>query len=171
LKAKQGESGDLVFLQLRHEFSGPDGTAVIEEQDIAYREAPRAGQSAPPLRRSSAKPVWRHEVATSETLLFRYSALIFNAHRIHYDQPYCVREGYPGLIVHGPLVATLLADLVRRNTDAAMGTFRFRALSPLFSGSPCVSCGVPEGRKVKLWAEDGKGGVVMEAEATLADDN
>jgi 3-methylfumaryl-CoA hydratase len=171
LKAKRGESGDLVFLLLRHEFSGPDGTAVIEEQDIVYRDAPRPGQAAPPPRRSAEKPVWRHEIATSEALLFRYSALIFNAHRIHYDQPYCVREGYPGLIVHGPLIATLLADLVRRNTDAAMAAFRFRALSPLFNGSPCVACGVPQGRKVKLWAEDGEGGVVMEAEAELVQAN
>jgi len=169
LKAKQGESGGLVFLLLRHEFSGPDGTAVVEEQDIVYREAPRPGEGMPAPRRSAEKPLWRHETTTSEALLFRYSALIFNAHRIHYDQPYCLREGYPGLIVHGPLIATLLADLVRGNADAAMTAFRFRATSPLFGGSPCVACGVPQGRKVKLWAEDGDGGVVMAAEAELAE--
>jgi 3-methylfumaryl-CoA hydratase len=169
LRAKRGGSGDLVFLLLRHDFSGPDGTAVVEEQDIVYRELPRPGEGAPPPRRPAGQAVWRHETATSEALLFRYSALIFNAHRIHYDQPYCLREGYPGLIVHGPLVATLLADLVCRNTDASLTAFRFRATSPLFCGSPCVACGVPEGRKVKLWAEDGQGGVVMEAEAELAE--
>ena len=168
LAAKQGASGDLVFLLLRHVFSGPDGTAVVEEQDIVYREPPRADEAAAMPRRAAGKAVWRHETMTTEALLFRYSALIFNAHRIHYDRPYCEREGYPGLIVHGPLIATLLADLVRRNTDAPLSAFRFRAVSPLFGDSPCVACGVPEGRKVRLWAEDGKGGVVMEAQAELA---
>ena len=168
LTAKQGASGDLVFLVLRHVFSGPDGTAVIEEQDIVYREAPSPGAGAPAQRPAPRKAVWRHETPTNEALLFRYSALIFNAHRIHYDQPYCEREGYPGLIVHGPLIATLIADVVRRNTDAPMTAFRFRAVSPLINGSPCVACGIPEGRKVKLWAEDGNGGVVMEGQAELA---
>jgi 3-methylfumaryl-CoA hydratase len=168
LTAKQGASGDLVFLLLRHTFSGPDGAAVVEEQDIVYREAPRAREGAAAPRRAYGKAIWRHETMTSEALLFRYSALIFNAHRIHYDRPYCEREGYPGLIVHGPLLATLLADLVRRNTEAPMTAFRFRAVSPLFGDSPCVACGIPEGRKVTLWAEDGRGGVVMDGQAELA---
>jgi len=168
LTAKQGASGELVFLLLRHEFSGPDGTAVTEEQDIVYRAPPRPGEGAPPPRQAPGKAVWRHETATNEALLFRYSALIFNAHRIHYDEPYCRREGYPGLIVHGPLLATLLADVVRRNTDAPMKTFRFRAVSPLFSGAPCVACGIPEGNRVRLWAEDGAGRLIMEGEAELA---
>jgi 3-methylfumaryl-CoA hydratase len=168
LKAKRGGSGDLAFLLLRHEFAGPDGTAIVEEQDIVYREAPRPGQAAAASRRIADKPVWKWETPTNEALLFRYSALLFNAHRIHYDRPYCEAQGYPGLIVHGPLIATLLADLVRRNTDAAMTEFRFRAVSPLFNGSPCVACGVPEGNHVRLWAQDGEGGLVMEAEATLA---
>ena len=168
LTAKQGASGDLAFLVVRHEFSGPDGAAVVEDQDIVYRAAARAGQGVAPPRRATVEPVWRHETPTNEALLFRYSALIFNAHRIHYDQPYCLREGYPGLIVHGPLVAMLLADLVRRHTDATMTAFRFRALSPLYCGAPCVACGVPAPGRVQLWAEDGGGGVVMEAEAELA---
>jgi 3-methylfumaryl-CoA hydratase len=169
LSAKQGASGDLVFLLLRHVFSGPDGTAVVEEQDIVYREPPRPDEAAAAPRRAAGKAVWRHETPTGEALLFRYSALIFNAHRIHYDRPYCEREGYPGLLVHGPLIATLLADVVRRNTETPMTAFRFRAVSPLFGGSPCVACGIPEGRRIRLWAEDGKGGVVMEGLAELAD--
>src|SRR5215813_1379151 len=78
LTAKQGASGALVFLLLRHEVSGPDGTAVVEEQDIVYREEPRPGEPAPTPRRAAGKAVWRHETMTSEALLFRYSALIFN---------------------------------------------------------------------------------------------
>jgi 3-methylfumaryl-CoA hydratase len=152
---------------LRHEFTGADGAAVVEEQDIVYREAPRAGEAPPAARPGPGNAAWRHETPTSEALLFRYSALIFNAHRIHYDEPYCRREGYPGLVVHGPLLATLLADLVRRNTDAALATFRFRAVHPLFAPSPCIACGVPEGNTVRLWAEDEKGTLLMEAQATL----
>ena len=167
ITAKEGASGQLVFLALRHELSGPGGTAVVEEQDIVYREAPRAGEAPPVPRRAPVDAVWRHETAASEALLFRYSALIFNAHRIHYDEPYCRREGYPGLVVHGPLLATLLADLVRRNRNAVLAAFRFRAVHPLFVPSPCIACGVPEGNNVRLWAEDEKGVLLMEAQATL----
>jgi len=167
LTGKRGASGDLVFLTLRHEIAGPAGAAVIEEQDLVYREQPRPGEAAPEPRRSSGTAVWRREVATNEALLFRYSALIFNAHRIHYDHPYCVTEGYPGLIVHGPLLATLLADLLCRNTDAALAAFRFRAVHPLFVPSPCIVCGVPKGNTVELWAENANGAVLMEAQATI----
>jgi 3-methylfumaryl-CoA hydratase len=120
------------------------------------------------VRPAPGKAIWRRTVATNEALLFRYSALIFNAHRIHYDRPYCEKEGYPGLIVHGPLIATLLADLVRRYTDAAVTAFRFRAVRPLFLPSPCIVCGVPKGDSVELWAEDDEGGLIMEAQAELA---
>src|SRR5262249_48256412 len=114
------------------------------------------------------QPAWRHATATGAALLFRYSALIFNAHRIHYDHPWCVKEGHPGVIVHGPLVATLLADLVRRNTDAALMAFQFRAMRPLVCGSTCVACGIPRAGAVELWAEDDDGAIVMEARAELA---
>lgn len=168
LSAKRGASGDLVFLVLRHEITAPGGTAIVEEQDLVYREAPRPGEPVPEGRRPTMTGVWRREVPTNEALLFRYSALIFNAHRIHYDHPYCVKEGYPGLIVHGPLIATLLADLVRRNTEATMTAFRFRAVRPLFVPSPCIVCGVPKGNAVELWAEDERGALLMEAQAELA---
>jgi 3-methylfumaryl-CoA hydratase len=166
LKARTGRSGELVFLQVRHEFTDADGTAIIDEQDLVYREPARA-EGAAEARRSGRKAIWRREVETGEAFLFRYSALIFNAHRIHYDRPYCEEEGYPGLVVHGPLVATLLADLVRRHTDAAVTAFRFRAVRPLFSPSPCVVCGIPRGDTVELWAEDPEGALVMEAQASL----
>jgi 3-methylfumaryl-CoA hydratase len=103
-------------------------------------------------------------------LLFRYSALTFNGHRIHYDRRYVTtEEGYPGLIVHGPLIATLLVDLLRRNTKAPLATFRFRAASPLFDIFPFAVCGRPgEGDKVALWAQNAEGGLAMEAEAGTA---
>ena len=101
-------------------------------------------------------------------LLFRYSALLFNAYRIHYDRPYAAEQGYPGLVVHGQLIATLLADLLRRNTDAPVSSFRYRSVSPLADSSPCRLCGAPDGNRVNLWAEDGNGGLVVQAEAELS---
>ena len=168
LTAKRGASGDLVFLVLRHEIADSRGTAVVEEQDLVYRQAARPGEGAPAPRRAAAAAVWRRVVPTNEALLFRYSALIFNAHRIHYDRPYCEKEGYPGLVVHGPLIATMLADLVRRHTGAALEAFRFRALQPLFHPTPWAVCGIPNGDCVELWAENEAGTLVMEAQATLS---
>jgi 3-methylfumaryl-CoA hydratase len=108
------------------------------------------------------------EVSADEILLFRYSALIFNAHRIHWDRPYaCEAEGYAGLVVHGQLIATWLADLVRRHDARAPRSFRFRSFRPLLEHERCRLCGVPHAQGVKLWAEDGNGAVVMEAFAEL----
>jgi 3-methylfumaryl-CoA hydratase len=99
-------------------------------------------------------------------MLFRYSALTFNSHRIHYDRRYVTEtEGYPGLIVHGPLIATLLIDLLRRNTDRPVRTFRFRALSPVFHTAPFSVHGRPETDAASLWARTPTGGLAMEAEA------
>jgi len=104
-------------------------------------------------------------------LLFRYSALTFNGHRIHYDRRYVTEvEGYPGLIVHGPLIATLLLDLLRRNMPtAAIAAFEFKALKPLFDIAPFSVHGQPEadGKKVRLWARDAEGWLAMNATATL----
>ena len=102
-------------------------------------------------------------------LLFRYSALTFNGHRIHYDRRYVTEvEGYPGLIVHGPLIATLLVDVLRRNTNKILKSFNFRAVSPLFDIAPFAVCGRPgEGGQVALWARNAQGGLAMEAEAVV----
>jgi 3-methylfumaryl-CoA hydratase len=106
-----------------------------------------------------------------EVLLFRYSALTFNGHRIHYDRRYVTEvEGYPGLVVHGPLIATLLLDLLRRERPAAtVATFTFRALRPTFDGRPMRVRGQPaaDGRSVHLWASDHEGWLTMDATATL----
>jgi 3-methylfumaryl-CoA hydratase len=101
-------------------------------------------------------------------LLFRYSALIFNAHRIHWDRPYAQeKEGYPGLIVHGQLIATWLADLVRCNSDRALKRFTFRSVRALLDHTRCRLCGVPNADTVALWVEDEHGALVMEATAEL----
>jgi len=106
-----------------------------------------------------------------DVLLFRYSALTFNGHRIHYDRRYVTEvEGYPGLIVHGPLLATLLLDLLRRERpDADVAAFAFRAVKPLFDVAPFAVCGTPEsdGKSARLWAQDADAQLAMDATATL----
>lgn len=169
VSVKQGRSGEMVFVRVRNEISGSAGPAIIEEQDLVYREEPRAGDSPPAVSSPPATAVWKRGFSTDVALLFRYSALLFNAYRIHYDRPFAKEQGYAGLVVHGQLIATLLADLVRRQTDKPIKSFRFRSARPLTDDSPCVLCGVPSGNTVALWAEDGQGGLVMQADAELAD--
>jgi 3-methylfumaryl-CoA hydratase len=169
VELKRGSSGDLLFLVLRHEFHTAAGLALTEEQDIVYRQ-PGGTASAPPAGRATREEArWQRTVEANEMVLFRYSALIFNAHRIHWDRPYAVeREGYPGLIVHGQLIATWLADLLRRHSERALERFRFRSVRALLDHARCRLCAAPRGDAVALWAEDERGAPVMEAQATLA---
>ncbi len=168
---KQGRSGTLVFVLVRHEISAEGTLAIVEEHDIVYRDLARSGDPPPPAKPAPAEPAWRVDVVPDDVLLFRYSALTFNGHRIHYDRRYVTGvEGYPGLIVHGPLIATLLADLARdRAAPAAIATFSFRAVSPLFDVAPFAVCGRRDaaGHAVALWAQDEGGRLAMEATATL----
>ncbi len=164
---KHGRAGRLVFVLVRHEIRSALGVAIEEEHDIVYRDAAAPGE-APPVSGTAAAEaaVWRREIVPDDVLLFRYSALTFNGHRIHYDRRYVTQvEGYPGLIVHGPLLATLLLDLLRRNCAAPVASFRFRALRPVFDIAPFAVCGVPAGEGAKLWVEGADGMVAMEAEA------
>lgn len=175
---KAGRSGDLVFVLVRHVLRNARGPCLTEEHDIVYRAAAAADER----RNSHTTPVaadaeapWRREIVPDEVLLFRYSALTFNGHRIHYDQRYVTEiEGYPGLVVHGPLIATLLTDLVRREMPKAfMRRFEFRALRPTFvtEGRDAMAVqGRPstDGRSVALWASDHDGWLTMQATAELA---
>ncbi|MDE2362693.1 MAG: MaoC family dehydratase N-terminal domain-containing protein [Hyphomicrobiales bacterium] len=169
VNVKHGRTGSLVFVLVRHEISGAGGGSVEEEHDIVYRDMPAPGSAPPAPKPAPSDESWRREIAPDPVLLFRYSALTFNGHRIHYDQPYVTKvEGYPGLIVHGPLIATLLADLARRNDDRAMTSFNFRAQSPLFDIAPFSVCGAADGtHNARLWARNAAGGLAMEAEATF----
>ena len=169
---KQGRSGPLVFVVVRHEISDREGLAITEEHDIVYRENPKASDPAPAPRKPPSGPAWTREIRPEETLLFRYSALTFNGHRIHYDRRYVTEvEGYPGLVVHGPLIATLLLELLRRNlANANVASFSFRAVRPLFDTASFSVCGkVASDRKsAQLWAVDSEGWLAMEATAGLA---
>jgi 3-methylfumaryl-CoA hydratase len=168
---KEGASGPLVFVTVRHEIGRAGGpAAIVDEHDIVYRglEAP----AVKPSPRKAEQGAWRRELVPDAVQLFRYSALTFNGHRIHYDRDYVTREeGYPGLVVHGPLTATLLVDLVRRNApDRRIAEFSFRAVSPLFDGNPMsVNAAAPDADGVvKLWAANAEGNLAMTAEARLA---
>ena len=171
VSGKSGRSGMLVFVTVRHEYATTRGLALTEEHDIVYRENPRADAPVPKPQPAPVDESFSREIAPDPVLLFRYSALTFNGHRIHYDRPYATQvEGYPGLIVHGPLIATLLVDLVRRNLpQARIRRFSFRALRPLFDIHRFTVCGrhEPDGR-VALWARDHDGWQALEAEAELA---
>jgi 3-methylfumaryl-CoA hydratase len=167
---KTGRSGELVFVVVRHEITNPAGLAVVEEHDIVYRDLPQPGTPQPPPAAAPADAQWTQTIHPDAVLLFRYSALTFNGHRIHYDRSYVTEvEGYPGLIVHGPLIATLLLDLLRRNLPQAEVTrFSFRAVKPLFDiASFSVSGRVENPREVRLWASDAQGLLAMDALAVL----
>ena len=168
VEPKSGKSGDLVFVTVRHTVSVASKIAVVEEHDIVYREAakPSATAAAPaaPGKPAPGAPVWRHEVMPDEAMLFRYSALIFNAHRIHYDLDYCRKEeGYPGLIVHGPLQTTLLLDLSRRNTGKPVKKLDYRAVSPVFHNEKLTVGGIPsaDGQSAQLWTAGPSGNIAM----------
>jgi 3-methylfumaryl-CoA hydratase len=170
VEAKQGRSGPLVFVTVRHEIMDGQGVALAEEHDIAYRGDPPPGTAPPPPAAAPTDEQFARVIVPDPVLLFRYSALTFNGHRIHYDRRYATEvEGYPGLVVHGPLVATLLVDLLRRERpDARLRAFAYRAASPLFDTAAFTVCGRNEDDHVSLWARDHAGRLAMQARAELA---
>lgn len=193
VRLKEGRSGPLVFVNVDHEVMADGVPAIQERHDIVYRDLPAPGEGAPAPVAAPADATWHRDVTPDDVLLFRYSALTFNGHRIHYDRRYVTEvEGYPGLIVHGPLIATLLLDLLRRQRPEATVTgFSFRAVRPLFDIAPFAVCGRPLGTadeqggrpdpggdggtervagadRVKLWARSAEGHLAMDATATLA---
>jgi len=169
---KAGRSGDLLFVLGKHEVHNAKGLALTEEHDIVYRPAAQSCDPAPQPVAAEKGAAWQREIVPDDVLLFRYSALTFNGHRIHYDRRYVTQvEGYPGLMVHGPLIATLLADLVRRHAPAAfIQRFDFKAVRPTFDLHPFRLNGQPseDGKTVRLWAEDHEGWLTMQATAELA---
>ena len=165
---KEGRNGTLVFVRVHHEISDANGVAIVEDQDIVYRGMPQAGEVAH-FQPVPADEQFCRRVTPDPVLLFRYSALTFNSHRIHYDRPYAVgEEGYPGLVVHGPLVATMLIDQLRREyPSAVVRSFEFKAVSPLFDVAYFDVCGRLEGGIATLWARGPQGQLAMRASATV----
>jgi len=170
---KAGRTGDLLFVLVKHEVFNDHGLCLTETHDIVYRPAAQPSDPVPAPVAADKQATWQRDIAPDDVLLFRYSALTFNGHRIHYDRKYVTDvEGYPGLIVHGPLIATLLLDLVRRHTDRPVRSFEFKALRPTFE---CADqrilrvCGEPDakGETIRLWAQDHAGWLTMQATAEL----
>jgi len=171
VRLKDGRTGPLVFVKLLHELRAGDELAVTERQDIVYRELPQPGEVLPAGTPAPGDAQWTRQIVPDDVLLFRYSALTFNGHRIHYDLRYATGvEGYPGLVVHGPLIATLLLELLHaRLPQARVEHFEFRAVRPVFDTAPFEVCGrIESDRRVKLWARTDTGHLAMEASATLA---
>jgi 3-methylfumaryl-CoA hydratase len=169
--AKEGRSGQLVFVRVLHQIEDADGPLLSEEQDIVYREA--MGQIATPKAGIPAPNVytWRTEIVPDPVLLLRYSAVTFNGHRIHYDRTYATaEEGYPALVVHGPLTATLLVEHVRRNLPGvSIAAFSFKAIGPIFDHEPFYVCALhdPLTAQIKVWAENVHGQLCVDGLVTL----
>jgi 3-methylfumaryl-CoA hydratase len=174
---KQGRSGELFFVTIDHDVYQRGMLCVHEEQTLVYRAMPTergplpAGAAAPGASAPAAAD-WSRTVTIDPVLLFRFSALTYNGHRIHYDRDYATAtEGYPGLVVHGPLLVVLLLDLVRAHKPApAIKALRFRAMRPTFDLEAFSLHGRCEGPRVSLWSADGEGYVGMSATATLGEE-
>jgi hydroxyacyl-ACP dehydratase HTD2-like protein with hotdog domain len=170
IRAKTGSTGALVFVTVRHIVSGPRGVAIEEEQDIVYRgldgAAVKSAELSPPLPENA----FTETVIPDPVMLFRYSALTGNGHRIHYDRRYANEvEGYPGLIVHGPLQATLMAGLLlRARPGRRLAKIAYRGVRPLFDLAPFTVAGTEADGMAQLWVRDAEGCVTMQAQASLA---
>lgn len=170
---KSGRSGELAFVTVAYRYyqqqASGDSLCLEEEQDIVYREV-GGPLSAPQVVDWGPVPdgAWTRLVTPDTRMLFRFSALTFNAHRIHYDRPYATgEEGYPGLVVHGPLTALLLLQLAREHTSRPPVTFRFRSQAPLFDLAPFRLLATPAAGAVELKAQGPDGRPAMQATAEL----
>ncbi len=165
---KKGRSGTMVFVTVKTDFVTPRGVAIVEEQDLVYRG--ESDKNAPPAAPQPApgNPVWSKTVVPDPVLLFRYSALTFNGHRIHYDHPYVTTtEGYPERVVNGSLTTLLALELARAHAAAPLKFMSSRAVRPLFVNRPFTVCGEPgpDGKSVKLWAIDDQNALAMSVTA------
>ncbi len=168
VEAKTGRSGPLCFVTVAHELAVDGDIRISEVQDLVYLEHPDPRAPTPTPTPAPTASDFSREIIPSEVMLFRYSALTFNGHRIHYDRDYATTvEGYSGLVVHGPLTATLLADLAVRETGERLASFSFRGRAPLFDDAPFVIAGARSGADVNLWAQSRNGDLAMEATATI----
>jgi len=167
---KSGKAGKLVFVTVRYRHIQGGEVRIEEEQDIVYKEpGPKIPAPTPLPSLPEVPGAWVQDVKPDTVLLFRFSALTFNAHRIHYDRPYALgEEGYPGLVVHGPLTAVMLAWLTLENSGKSIAKFSFQGRAPLFDLFPFRLIGRPEGDKVTLEAHGPDDKISMQASAELS---
>ena len=171
VEPKTGRTGPFTLVTVMHEISGPTGLALTEEQDIVYRAAVESGTAAP--QREAApiadEPAWSKPIELDPVLVFRYSALTFNAHRIHYDLPYARDvEGYPALVMNGGLTALLLIETARPHLSRPVAAYAARAMSPLFIGQRVAFNGRLAGDTAALWASGPDGGLAYRVDVMLA---
>jgi 3-methylfumaryl-CoA hydratase len=170
VEPKTGSTGAMVFVTVEHTVSGPDGRALVEEHDIVYREAAKPGETQRAAKPAPADATWSKTIMADPVLLFRFSALTFNGHRIHYDQPYVTgTEGYPGLIVHGPLMGMVQIELARRaNPGKVVRSFEFRALAPVYAGAAfSVQARREADGSASTWIADRNGGLAQQGKASF----
>jgi len=169
---KQGKTGNMYFVTVKHSIFADGQLAIIEEQDIVYREASNA---APATQVPVPAPIavkqysYKKTFPVNTTTLFHYSALTFNSHKIHYDRPYSMeQEGYPGLVVHGPLLATLLMHtFTQKHPNKQILSFDFRAVKPVFDFNEFYICGNLQSEEAELWIEHTDGQAAMKAKVTF----
>jgi 3-methylfumaryl-CoA hydratase len=170
---KEGRSGKLGFVLVRHEYFQDDRHILSEEHDIVYKQAPESETTVAGVNATLSAPArtaqWSEIIKPGPVLLFKYSALTFNGHRIHYDRDFCKSNfGFPGLVVQGPLVATLLIELIRKNMpDARVLEYSFRIKGPIFDFQTFKIEGCRQGDAVSLWAVNDSGYETISAQATI----
>ncbi len=170
IKFKTGRTGELAFVTVSHEYLGNQGGHIVEEHDIVYREDPQqdADTAVPEVIIDDVPCDWQQDYEAHPVQLMRYSALTFNGHRIHYDRDYAAFEGYAGLVVHGPLIATYMLELVRQHLpNARVKAFSFRALRPIIDVHPFSVHASVDGDRIILWAKDHLGQRAMQGEAVI----
>ena len=165
---KRGRTGQMVFVTVKIDITGPRGLAITEEQDLVYREAAPGGTPPQPPQPAPGKAAWSRVVTPDPVMLFRYSALTFNSHRIHYDRPYATQtEGYPDLVMNGGLTTLLVLELVRSHASTPLRSLSSRNVRALYAGRPITLGGEPsaDNRTARLWALDDGGALAWAAEA------
>jgi 3-methylfumaryl-CoA hydratase len=170
IESKEGRTGDMVFVTVKTDIHGPRGLAITELQNIVYRADPAPGAKVPESQSAPMAAKWEKAVTPDTVMLFRFSALTYNGHRIHYDLPYATQvEKYPGLIVNGGLTTLMMSELARAHAGRPIARFSSRNVSPLFVGRTLRVCGAPvEGNQIKLWVVNDQGGLALTADAELA---
>lgn len=166
---KIGRTGPLAFVTIQYEISGPDGLCIREEQDIVYREDPTPGAPAKTPASAPTGEARSKEISYTPTKLFRYSALTFNGHRIHYDRDYAIGvEGYKGLITHGPLIAQEMLTFGEAAPGKQAARYSYRAMSPAFDFEALTYCATDREDGVDLWVRGPDGRLIMTGEIAFA---
>jgi len=169
VELKSGNTGTLVFVNVRHEISQNGDLCISQVQNIVYREQPAKDSPMPPIKPAPTEADFSMTISPDPVLLFRYSALTYNGHRIHYDRRYAIEEElYPALVVHGPLLVTLLLELQRLNIkDKSLKKFKFRAVRPTFDNNLFTVSGKQDGDQLSLWSADHEHALCMTIKAEL----